>query len=172
MKKIVLTAVLLLTAFSVFAAKPLKVTKGSLDVLKEDATATWTIDLSDAVFEKEGSFKDWCGEDYDTRVRLMNDAFYTSFNENSNGLKLVKEGDAPYRVVLKVRKFERKQGPGMWGSCFIRVFGTMSVIDNASGETALELEVDGVKGDTDFVETDRFPKTMNWLARDIFKLKK
>ena len=102
----------------------------------------------------------------------MNDAFYTSFNENSNGLKLVKEGDAPYRVVLKVSKFERKQGPGMWGSCFIRVFGTMSVIDNASGETALELEVDGVKGDTDFVETDRFPKTMNWLARDIFKLKK
>jgi len=32
--------------------------------------------------------------------------------------------------------------------------------------------VDNVKGDTDFVETDRFPKTMNWFCRDLFKLKK
>ncbi|MBP5398510.1 MAG: hypothetical protein J6Y32_07825 [Bacteroidales bacterium] len=55
---------------------------GSLDVLKQDATATWTIDLSDAQF------------------------------------------------------------------------------------------VNNVKGDTDFVETDRFPKTMNWFCRDLFKLKK
>ena len=31
----------------------------------------------------------------------------------------------------------------MWGSCFIRVFGTLSVLDTATGETALELEVDG-----------------------------
>jgi hypothetical protein len=173
MKRIALTTiVLLLSAFSAFAAKPLKVTKGDLSVLKEDATATWTIDLTDAVFEKEGNFKDWCGEDYDTRVKLMDEAFFTSFNNNSKGLKLVNEGDAPYRLVFKVKEFERKQGPGMWGSCFIRVFGTLSILDAESGETALELEVDGVKGDTDFVETDRFPKTMDWLARDIFKLKK
>lgn len=172
MKRIALTAVLLLTAFTVFAAKPLKVTKGSLDVLRQDATATWTIDLSDAVFEKDGDFKAWCGEDYDIRVKLMDEAFFESFNRNSNGLKLVNEGEAPYNLVLKVREFERKQGPGMWGSCFIRVFGTLCIMDAASGETVLEMDVDGVKGDTDFVETDRFPKAMDWLARDIFKLKK
>ena len=172
MKRIAIITVMLLTAVTAFAAKPLKVTKGSLDVLKEDAVATWAIDLSEAVFEKEGDFKTWCGEDYDTRVNLMNEAFFASFNDNSKGLKLVNEGDAPYRLSLKVREFERKQGPGMWGSCFIRVFGTLSIVDAATGETALELEVNGVKGDTDFVENDRFPKTMNWLARDIFKLKK
>ena len=113
MKRITLTAVLLLSAITVLTAKPLKVTKGDLSVLKEDATATWTIDLTDAVFEKEGNFKDWCGEDYDTRVKLMDEAFFTSFNNNSKGLKLVNEGDAPYRLVFKVREFERKQGPGM-----------------------------------------------------------
>ena len=172
MKRIVIISFLLLTAFSAFAAKPLKVTKGSLDVLKEDAIATWTIDLSEAVFEKEGDFKTWSGEDYETRVNQMNEAFFSSFNENSKGLKLVNEGEAPYKLLLKVREFERKQGPGMWGSCFIRVFGTLSIVDAATGETALELDVNGVKGDTDFVENDRYPKTMNWLARDIFKLKK
>ena len=173
MKRIALTTiVLLLSAISAFAAKPLKVTKGDLSVLKEDATATWTIDLSEAVFEKSGDFKEWCEDEYETRVKLMDEAFFTSFNNNSKGLKLVNEGDAPYRLVFKVREFERKQGPGMWGSGFIRGFGTLIIIDSETGETALELEVDGVKGDTDFVETDRFPKTMDWLARDIFKLKK
>lgn len=172
MKRITLTAVLLLSAITVLTAKPLKVTKGDLSVLKEDATATWKIDLSDAVFEKAGDFKEWCEDEYETRVKLMDEAFFASFNDNSQGLKLVNEGKAPYKLIFKVKKFERKQGPGLWGSCYIRVFGTLSIINTETEETALELEVDGVKGDTDFVETDRFPKTMDWLARDIFKLKK
>ena len=170
MKKILIACAALLLSSSLFAAKPLKVASGSLDVLKEASTATWTIDLSEAVFEKDGSFKAWCGDEYDTRVKLMNEAFFEGINKYSNGLKLVKEGEAPYKVVLKVNKFERKQGPGMWGSCFIRIFGTFSVVDT-EGNTVLELEVDGVKGDTDFVETDRFPKAIDWLCRDIFKLK-
>jgi hypothetical protein len=45
-------------------------------------------------------------------------------------------------------------------------------VEAASGETVLEIQVNNVKGDTDFVETDRFPKTMNWFCRDLFKLKK
>ncbi len=172
MKRFTLTAVLLLSAITVLTAKPLKVTKGDLSVLKEDATATWTIDLSEAVFEKSGDFKEWCEDEYETRVKLMDEAFFASFNDNSQGLKLVNEGKAPYKLIFKVKKFERKQGPGLWGSCYIRVFGTLSIINTETEETALELEVDGVKGDTDFVDTDRFPKTMDWLARDIFKLKK
>ena len=172
MKRITLTAVLLLSAITVLTAKPLKVTKGDLSVLKEDATATWKIDLSDAVFEKAGDFKEWCEDEYETRVKLMDEAFFASFNDNSQGLKLVNEGKAPYKLIFKVKKFERKQVPGLWGSCYIRVFGTLSIINTETEEIALELEVDGVKGDTDFVDTDRFPKTMDWLARDIFKLKK
>jgi len=105
MKRILLVSALLLASVSLFAAKPFKVTKGSLNVLKVD-------------------------------------------------------------------KFERTQGPGVWGSCYISVYGTLCVVDAASGETALEIQVNNVKGDTDFVETDRFPKTMNWLCRDLFKLKK
>ncbi|MBP5483400.1 MAG: hypothetical protein J6X99_03985 [Bacteroidales bacterium] len=173
MKKLVsICAICLLSASSLFAAKPLKVASGSLDVLKSDATATWSIDLSNAVFEKDGDFKTWCGPEYDERVKLMNEAFYNGFNNYSAGLKLVKGGKAPYKLVFKVREFERKQGPGMWGSCFIKVYGTLEIEDTATGEKVLVLDVDGVKGDTDFVETDRFPKIMDWLCRDIFKLKK
>jgi len=170
----------MLACVSLFAAKPMKVSKGSLDVLKQDATATWTIDLSEAQFvnngifakEKKGDFKTWCEDDYDVRVQLMNDEFFKAFNNYSNGLKLVNEGEAPYNVILKVNTFERSQGPGIAGSCYISIYGTFTVVDAASGETVLEVQVNNVKGDTDFVETDRFPKTMNWFCRDLFKLKK
>ncbi|MDT3366204.1 MAG: hypothetical protein LIQ26_02835 [Bacteroidota bacterium] len=171
MKRLLITAVLLLTTASLFAAKPLKVNKGSLDVLRQDATATWSIDLSKATFEKSQSFEAWCEGDYQTRVQSMNDTFFESFNKYSKGLKLVNAGEAPYQLVFTVSNFERKQGPGMWGSMFVRVFGTIDIIDCASGETVCQIEVNGVKGDTDFVENDRFPKTMDWLCRDLFKMK-
>ncbi len=102
----------------------------------------------------------------------MNEEFYRAFNFYSDGLKLVKEGDAPYQVILKVYTFERSQGPGVMGSCYISIYGTFSVIDTATNEVVLEVKVDNVKGDTDFVETDRFPKTINWFCRDLFKMKK
>ena len=180
MKRILLSSALLLVSVSLFAAKPFKVTKGNLSVLKEEATATWTIDLSEAQFvnngvfakENKGDFQTWCEGDYEERVSLMNEAFFDAFNAYTTGLKLVKEGDAPCQVVLKVNTFERSQGPGVPGSCFISVYGTFCVVDTATGESVLEIAVNNVKGDTDFNETDRFPKTMNWLCRDLFKLKK
>ena len=171
MKRLLTTTLLLLAAASLFAAKPLKVSKGSLDVVRQDATATWTIDLSQATFEKKQSFEAWCESDYQTRVQSMNDTFFESFNNYSKGLKLVNEEPAPYKLVFTVSDFEQKQGPGMWGSMFIRVSGVIDIVDCSSGETVCELEVNGVKGDTDFVQNDRFPKTMDWLCRDIFKLK-
>ena len=39
MKRILLVSALLLASVSIFAAKPLKVTKGNLGVFKEDVTA-------------------------------------------------------------------------------------------------------------------------------------
>ncbi len=171
MKKIVLVALALIASTLLFAAKPLKVTQGSLDILRQDATASWTIDLSEATFEKDQAFKAWSGEDYETRVESMNEAFFESFNKYSKGLKLT-DGQAPYKLVFRVNDFVRKQGPGMWGSMFITVSGTIDIVDAGSGEVLCRLDVDGVRGDTDFVENDRFPKTMDWLCRDIFKLKK
>lgn len=170
MNRIIALAALLLASFSLFAAKPLKVVGGSLDVLKKDATATWKIDLSKAVFEKEGDFKTWCGADYNDRVKVMNDSFFSSFNKYSNGLKLVNKGKAPYKVVLKVREFERKIG-GM-GSAYMKVYGDLEVIDTATGKAVLKIDVDGQGGAQDYVETDRFGKTMDWLCMGLFKLKK
>ena len=112
MKKILTAMALLLASVSLFAAKPLKVVSGSPDVLKQDVTATFTLDVSQASFENKKDFKSWSGADYDTYVQLMNDSFFQYFNKYSTGMKLVKE-DAPYNVVLDIRLFEEKMGIGV-----------------------------------------------------------
>ena len=171
-KHLIAMAALLLTSASLFAAKPLKVVDGSLAVLKESAKATWKIDLSKAVFEKDGDFKAWCGEDYNDRVKIMNDTFFESFNKYSKGgLTLVKSGSAPYKIVLTLNKFERKQGPGMFGNCFIKAYGDLKVVNAKTGAVVLKIDVDGQPGNSDFVETERFGKTMDWLCMGLFKLK-
>lgn len=180
MKRILLVSALLLASVALFAARPLKVTKGSLDVFKQDVSASWTIDLSQAEFvnngifskEKLGDFKTWCGEEYEERVRLMNEAFFDAFNIYCPVMELVKEGDAPYKVILKIDQFERTQGNGPIGCCYIGLYGTLCVVDAATGGLALEVKINCVKGDEDYEETLRFPTATSNLCRDLFKLKK
>ena len=169
MKRILTLSALLLVSASLFAAKPLKVASGSLDVLKEDVSAVATIDLSQAMFEDEKDFKTWCEGEYDTRVKLINDSFFEYFNKYSKGMKLVKD-DAPYQLVFAIKKFERKMGAN-FGQFSMKIDGTITIVDKASGETVCQLDVDGIKGAADFVENDRFPKTMDTLCKEISKLK-
>lgn len=169
MKRILLASALLLASVSLFAAKPLKVTGGSIDVLKESSAAIYVIDLSQATFEGEKDFKTWCEGDYDTRVTTMNETFLEKFNQYSKGMKVQKDGDAPYKLVFKVKEFERKMG-GTMGQFFMKVYGTIVITDKA-GETVCEIEVDGVRGNPDFVENDRFPKVIDGLCRELSKLK-
>jgi len=169
MKKILFACAALLLSSSLFAAKPLKVSSGSIDVLKEDVTATVTIDLSQATFEGEKDFKTWCEGEYDTRVKLINDSFFEYFNKYSKGMKLVKD-DAPYQLQFKIKKFERKMGAN-FGQFSMKIDGAITIVDKASGETVCQLDVDGIKGAADFVENDRFPKTMDTLCKEISKLK-
>ena len=169
MKKILTLSALLLASVSLFAAKPLKVAAGSLDVLKEDVTATVTIDLSQATFEDKQDFKTWCEDDYDTRVQIINDSFFEYFNKYSKGMKLVTD-DAPYQLTFVIKKFERKMGAN-FGQFSMKIDGTITIVEKSSGETVSQLDVDGIKGAADFVENDRFPKTMDTLCKEISKLK-
>ena len=178
MKRFLLVSALLLVSVSLFAAKPLKVSKGSLNVFKQDVTATYVIDLSQTQFvnngifakEKLGDFQTWAGYGYEELVQLMETSFFDTFNVYSPGMELVSEGEAPYQVVLKVDTFERAQGSGPLGSCYISLYGTLRVVDAATGDIELELKVTDAKGEEDLEETPRFPKSMKRFCREMFKL--
>ena len=178
MKRLLIISALLLATAPLFAAKPLKVSKGSLDVFKQDITATYVIDLSQTQFvnngifakEKPEDFRAWCGDNYDERVQLMETAFFDTFNVYSPGMELVSEGEAPYQVVLKVDTFERAQGSGRLGSRYISIFGTLCVLEAETGDIVLEVNINDQKGEEDLEETPRFPKTMKRFCRDLFRL--
>lgn len=178
MRKILLISALLLGSVSLFAAKPLKVSKGSLNVFKQDVTATWTIDISEAQFvnngifakEKLGDFQAWAGDGYEELVQLMETTFFDTFNVYSPGMELVSEGEAPYQVVLKVDTFERAQGAGRLGSRYISIYGTLCVLEAETGDIVLEVNINDQKGEEDLEETPRFPKSMKRFCRDLFRL--
>lgn len=178
MKRFLLVSVLLMTTLSLFAAKPLKVAKGSLNVFKEDATASWAIDFSDAQFvnngifakEKLGDFQTWAGDGYEELVQLMETSFFDTFNIFSPGMELVNAEEAPYRVYFKVNTLERAQGSGRLGSCHISLYGTLRVVDTATGDVELELQVTDAKGEEDVEDTPRFPKAMKRFCREMFKM--
>lgn len=171
MKRYIVTLLMAVMIVMGMNASSLKVISGSLDVLKEQANATYELDFSNTRWEKKQDFKSWCGEDYNTRIESMNTEFKTSFNNFSKGLQIA-DTTPKYEVVFCVDNFERKQGMGMWGSCYIKVYGTINVINLSDNSTALSVEVKGQGGDTDFVENDRFPKTIFSLCKELFKIKK
>ena len=136
------------------------------------------LDLTDAKFDHKKDFKKWCGPDYAERVRLMEEAFPEAFNErNSEGLKIVLEsntGNPKYKMVLHCKDFVRDVFHGGFGGARakMKVYGTLKIIEISTGKIVLEIGIDKIKGGGDFVETDRFPKTMKELAKQVVKLKK
>lgn len=168
MKKSLLLFCLLLCSIVTWAGS-LK-GKGNVKCLKENESAVLAIDFSKVTWEKKEDFKQWCGEDYDKRVAISNSEFTRSFNENSKGLKIIETGnDAKYKMVIELVNFERKAAAFGWGSAHIKIYGTLKVIDAASGETVCTYTIDGVSGANDFVETDRFARSFSELGKQLTK---
>lgn len=175
MKRLVsfmLFAILAIT--SVYAGR-LKTTNGDASIVRNpDATAFVEINLEGCRWEKKEDYKAWCGNDYDARSGAAVVAGFTSgFNDKTKGMKIVPtKNNAKYSIVFNVVNMQRKQGMGMWGSCFIKLYGTIIVTDLSTGEKVATIEVDGQNGDTDFVETDRIVKAFAGVGEAMAKIKK
>ncbi len=168
MKKSLLCICLLLCSIVAMAGS-LK-GKGNVKCLKENASAVLNIDFSKVTFEKDEDFKTWCEDKYDERVAVSNSEFVKSFNENSKGVKIVEAGnDAKYKIVIDLDNFVRKTASFGWGRAHINIYGTLKVLDAATGEEVCSYKIDGLSGDNDFVETDRFAKSFAELGKQLAK---
>lgn len=169
MKKLLLTFVVLLCSAAMFAG-PLKKTSGDGKCFLENATAVLSMDLSNTTFDKKQRFQTWCGKDYEERVAVSEKGFTTSFNQYSKGLKIAEQGtDAKYKIVIDVKNFQRKSASFGFGRFHMKIYGTLSVIDNATGETVCAYTIDGLSGGDDFNETDRFEKSFFELGKVLLK---
>lgn len=175
MKKIFI-ALLSLMCLSTFAAKksPVTIKSGSAEFLKKESIVNVIYDYTSARWEEDEDYKTWCdeGNDYEKRVQIGYDAFIEAFNVNNSILKAQKDAaGASITFNIKLTNLERKQGPGIWGSMFNRIYGEISVIDNATENEICKINIDGVRGDTDFNLYDRMYKCFAELGKHIATLK-
>lgn len=166
-RALMVAALLTVGAASADAKNPLKVKSGDEDVFNDKkSTAIYTVDLKGATWEEEETFEAYSGDEYAKRVEIISQAWKNEAGEELN-LKAV-DSDARYTVCLRIDNFEQKQAlTSTWGRMYIRIYGTITVTDNTTGEAVCVITVDGSGGDPDYVQNDRFPKTIKELVENI-----
>ena len=171
MKKFMMVLSLCLMSVTMcFAGGDVKLQSGSADVLQENATATFAIDFSNAVWENDGDFKTWCGKDYDERVGKSTKGFVDEFNDDSKGLKIVEGGDAKYSMVMNVTKMEAHQSSNMvamWGQKKFFITGTLNIVDKATGQNVCAITVKKYGDGKDFSDTDGIAKAFKGLGEKV-----
>ncbi len=187
MKKALLICSLCLLGIAGASAKgksPLSVKSGSLSVLRETATAIVEIDYSETkigdmplaeYLKEEGGRleRDW---------QTINEsviAIYEYILRKNKGLKVVKYvTGVPYRMVVHVNSFTKGSGAAaltnavLWKSGGMTMNGTVEIVDAATGEVVLAIDIDGLKGESGVNMRSRLLGMHVELAKQIRKLAK
>lgn len=109
MRNLVLSIIMLLFYLTAFA--DIDVTSGSSDFLSEEVTAIVVFDYSEATWQEETYYEQWCGNDFVNRVKLGYGSFILGFNNESSKLKIKQEDpSAKYRITVKINKLEENHG--------------------------------------------------------------
>lgn len=171
MKKTFTILALLLISTLTFAAKPLKVKSGDLSFKQEAVIARLVMDYSNATWEGRQSYEEFCGEDYGSRVQQSAIAVMTGFNSFNPALKisLDEDAEAKYTITVRLAELERK----MWdiASFYIRVQGTISVVNNETGEEVCSIEMKKLSGNASYVPDTRLFSCFQELGLSLAKLR-
>jgi len=171
MKKILLTTLVLLLSFTAMAK--VKVISGSAVCLRENATAIVEFDYSDATFDKNQSYEKWCGEDFEERVVNSTEAFVSSFNKKSKGLKINDNAaEAKYRIVVKVGDCDQNMGMSCsWGQMQFKCSAIITIVEIATNEVVCTVEVDEEKGFCDYTPLHRISDCFGSIGHELAKQK-
>lgn len=170
MKRLLLICVLASLSLFSFAAG-VKVKSGSTDCLKEDAKFVFEMDVTNATWMDNWNFVTWCGDNYDERMSLMQNAFVSSFNKNSKAAQMVENSaEAKYKMVMKFDNFKVLPN-GFPGQMKAFGFANVVIVEVATGKTVCTIDVNNVGGGNDYVENDRLSSLMENIAKNITKLK-
>lgn len=170
MKKAITIIALLVISTLTFAGKPLKVLSGDIGFLKEDAVAKVEMDYSQATWEKRSSYETFCGEEYEERVEQSKVAFISGFNSTSKTFKVADtEQDTKYTMVVHVNYLERKVFD--IAEFYIRINGTISVVNNETGEEVCQIEINKLAGSASYVPNVRLYSCFQTLGNKLAKMK-
>ena len=168
-KTLFFTLLFALSSVMAWAGKDVRVKSGDVNVLKEKVAVVCQVDLEGATWEEDETFKQHCGEDYDLRVKLINESWPKFFAQYSEGPVVAAE-NPKYNVVFKLTNLDNSIAKSMWGKIGVELSGEISFIDVATGQAALVITVDGENGKYDYVENDRYPKAVEAVCESMFDL--
>ena len=176
MKRILLTAVLTLSAMVTFAGNPLKIISGKDQVktiMKESATVVVVYDWSHAKYDNQATLQEQWGEDYDYIVADCEMSFIKGFNENAKKLGMAKESDnAKYKFILTIDNVDRffaamafipQHEAKMWGS--------LKIVDIATNQTLAEIRIDEAEDGQHVDIKQCYGETFEELGEKVAKLK-
>ena len=178
MKKIFL-ALFIMVCATTFARNPLKIINSKVafrTFLQEKASANLVIDWTNAKYDNKKQFADEFNEDDDYAFIQKDCAekFIEGFNAKSKGMKMENgKEDTTYKFVIAVRNMDASISPMGFtpGQTKSKMWGNLKIIDNASGDTIAEIEIDEVEDGTDYIRRESFGKTFMILGTKVAKLK-
>ena len=176
MKKFFVTMCAVLLSMSAFAGNPLSVENSKVnlkDFLKKDAVACLVIDWKGAKYDNKKAVEEELGSDYDFVKKDCAEMFIEGFNDKSKGLKLQgDESGAAYRFEIKVTNLDTFVNVmGFGARTEAKMWGTLKIVDAASGDTLAEIKIDEAEDGTDYVRREAYGKTFLLLGARIAKMK-
>ena len=171
MKRLLMTAVLVMVATVTFAANPLKVINGDKKFFKNaEGTVFLEVIYDGATFDDKMPLT----EKYDNmeeKTTISYNGFIEEFSQRKKKLQFVKtEAEATYKITIKVTKVDEFVNiMGFIPGPCIRVWGTFTVTDAKSGEALLVVDIDEIDGGsaptTDAALNDTFGELGQAIAR-------
>ena len=171
MKRLLMTAVLVMVATVTFAANPLKVLNGDKKFFKNaEGTVFLEVIYHGATFDDKMPLT----EKYDNmeeKTTISYNGFIEEFSQRNKKLQFVKtEAEATYKITIKVTKVDEFVNiMGFIPGPCIRVWGTFTVTDAKSGEALLVVDIDEIDGGsaptTDAALNDTFGELGQAIAR-------
>ena len=173
MKRLIMTAILVMVATITFAANPIKVVNGDKKFFKNaEGTVFLEVIYEGATFDDKMPLT----EKYDNveeMTTISYDGFIEEFSERNSRLSFVKtEEEATYKMTIKVTKVDEFINiMGFIPGPCIRVWGTLTITDVKSGDTLLVVEIDEIDGGSAPTTDRAFNDTFGELGQKIAKLK-
>ena len=173
MKRLFMSAVLVMMAIVTFAANPIKVVNGDKKFFKNaEGTVFLEVIYEGATFDDKMPLT----EKYDNveeKTTISYDGFIEEFSERNSRLSFVKtEEEATYKMTIKVTKVDEFINiMGFIPGPCIRVWGTLTITDVKSGDTLLVVEIDEIDGGSAPTTDRAFNDTFGELGQKIAKLK-
>lgn len=171
MKRLLMTAVMVMVATVTFAANPLKVLNGDKKFFKNaEGTVFLEVIYDGATFDDKMPLT----EKYDNmeeKTTISYNGFIEEFSQRNKKLQFVKtEAEATYKITIKVTKVDEFVNiMGFIPGPCIRVWGTFTVTDAKSGEALLVVDIDEIDGGsaptTDAALNDTFGELGQAIAR-------